>query len=363
MIVFAGRYNDSEILSGPEKVAKRIFHHCAKENEAVFVQYFFDGRKYGTFKKLFGKEITVNEDNSKIITLGIIRIIYFFLFNKFEIIHLITFERFAFIFYLLKFFTKAKYIFSVHGIVTFGNYELKNTPRLYRFKDKICEKVFFKYSDVIIMPSPNYIDLTDKYFKYDKTKVQIIPNGCDIEFHNVKRAERNNYELNIAFQTDKIGFDFSYRFLINGLTHIKSKINLFAIGESDINELIKKDFPIIKKNKMLTYIYAKFLSDTDIFLSINKYDTFSISALEAMAAGVIVILTKETGLASFIKYGLNGFTIEFGDDSGIINSVNSLLNSPDKFKMISNNAREIYNDLNWDKVYARYSEIYKGLIK
>ena len=114
---------------------------------------------------------------------------------------------------------------------------------------------------------------------------------------------------------------------------------------------------------MPTDEYAKFLSDIDIFLSINKYDTFSISALEAMATGAIVILTKETGLAAYIMHGVNGFTIEFGDDSGVINSINSLLCTPEKFNLISNNAREIYNELNWDNVYLKYSVIYKDIIK
>jgi len=56
-IVYIGRYNESEILTGPEKVAKRIFHNMTKINSnCVFVEYFFDGAKYNIWKKLFGKE-------------------------------------------------------------------------------------------------------------------------------------------------------------------------------------------------------------------------------------------------------------------------------------------------------------------
>ena len=87
-VVYIGRYNDTEILSGPEKAAKRIFNEHIKHCEGTFIQYFFDGRKYGIIKKLFGKDFK-ELNNSKVYTLGLFRIVPTLIKLKPRIIHFI----------------------------------------------------------------------------------------------------------------------------------------------------------------------------------------------------------------------------------------------------------------------------------
>ena len=91
-VVYIGRYNDTEILSGPEKAAKRIFHEQIKHCEGTFIQYFFDGRQYGLIKKLFGKDVK-DVHNSKVYTLGLFRIVPLLIKLKPQIIHYISYER------------------------------------------------------------------------------------------------------------------------------------------------------------------------------------------------------------------------------------------------------------------------------
>ena len=81
-VVFIGRFNKSEILSGPEKFAKRIAQKHSQINETQFIEYFFDGNIYGIKDKLFGKE-TDKYGNIEIIKLGILRL-FFELFKKIE---------------------------------------------------------------------------------------------------------------------------------------------------------------------------------------------------------------------------------------------------------------------------------------
>ena len=46
-IVYLGRYNESEILTGPEKVAKRIFHNIIEMIPySVFNEYYFDNTTF-----------------------------------------------------------------------------------------------------------------------------------------------------------------------------------------------------------------------------------------------------------------------------------------------------------------------------
>ena len=120
-VVFIGRYIKGEILSGPEKTAKRIFDEHTKQNKSCFIQYFFDGRKYGFVKKLFGKEKETEANNSGVFTLGLISAFTALFRLKPKIIHIITFERFAVIAFLYRFFRKTKIIYNSHGIVAYEN--------------------------------------------------------------------------------------------------------------------------------------------------------------------------------------------------------------------------------------------------
>jgi hypothetical protein len=141
-IVYAGRLSESENLSGPEKTAKRIFTEHSKVNNAYFIQYFFDGNKYSTWKKLFGKEVKNINNTTVVYTLGLFRIFSVLNELKPDIVHIITFERFAAVIVFYRMFHKIKVVYNEHGIVTFGNYIIKKTPAGLRVKDKFCEKLF-----------------------------------------------------------------------------------------------------------------------------------------------------------------------------------------------------------------------------
>ncbi len=359
MVLFAGRYNNSENLTGSEKVAKRIFRLHIKEECAIFVQYFFDGNRYNIFKKLFGREIKKLNDSSYVITLGLFRILFFPFRCKPSVIHIITFERFAILLYFYKLFSKARYVFNVHGIVTFGNYELKKLTFYYRLKDKFCEKIFLKFSDIIVFPSPNYTGLAKKYFNFKEDKVRIVPNGCDNEFHEALREESRGNKLSTAILIDKIGIKDSIEFISNTLKNIGDKLDIFEIGSLDGN---KPKNNVLANGKIFermgTKDFSVFLSGMDIFLSLNRYDTFSISALEAMGAGAIPIVTGDTGLSSYIQNGENGFIVPFGNSDKLEEIILTLYNNAVLRRSVSNKARNIYGKLNWGNIYKYYTAIY-----
>jgi glycosyltransferase involved in cell wall biosynthesis len=109
---------------------------------------------------------------------------------------------------------------------------------------------------------------------------------------------------------------------------------------------------------------AEFYKDKDIFLSLNKYDTFSIAAAEAMASGLIPVVTKQTGISRYVEDGFNGFTVEYGylaEFKDIITKI-LLLNQGDR-ENIRQNTIKISESLSWSSVYEMYCKLYEGLVK
>src|SRR5258706_3602365 len=131
LVVYTGRYCESEILSGPEKAAKRIFEIHSKSYKTAFVQYFFDGNKYNIIKKLFGKEITVLNQNSVLYTAGLFRFIPLLFKLRPDIVHIINFERFAVLTFYVRILRRFKVIYNEHGVIAYENSEIKKSGYFY----------------------------------------------------------------------------------------------------------------------------------------------------------------------------------------------------------------------------------------
>jgi glycosyltransferase involved in cell wall biosynthesis len=108
---------------------------------------------------------------------------------------------------------------------------------------------------------------------------------------------------------------------------------------------------------------AEFYRDKDIFLSLNKYDTFSISTIEAMGAGLVPVITDETGMSRYICYGENGFTVKYGDSDKLTKIIEYLNSDRILLSEISHNAAKIFDMLSWQQVFETYNNIYFSTLK
>ena len=361
-ILFLGRYNETSVLTGPEKVAKRIFAKCSHDFEAAFITYYFDGNRYGMFTKLFGKEVISETGGREIYRLGVFRVMSYIVKFSPDIIHIINFERFAKISFFHKRFPKTKIYFNVHGIAAFENEVNTAASEKLKIKDFKSEMKYFKDSDKLIFLSERSVMTADNYFKFDRSKIEIIPNGIDIIFHQISKEKKTNLNsiLKIVFVGDADKKEKGFDFLVNLLKKIEFPLEVFVVGDNyRVKENIRNNIRINFIEKMNTESFAKFLSDKDIFISASSYEQFSLSTVEAMAAGLVPVVTEETGMSSYIEDGKNGFVIKYGDIEGLT-KVLSRINSPrESLDRISKEAAKIYSVLSWDLVYLKYKKLYE----
>ncbi len=362
-IVYAGRYSESEILSGPELTAKCIFQERCLREPSVFIQYFFDGRKFSLMKKLFGRNEDIVEDG-KILTLGLFRIIPELRRIKPEIIHLITFERFALIFYLYRLIYRVKIIYNSHGVIQYENKVLKYVPGAYRLKDKFSERIFLKYSDRVIFPSVNTLNIAEKYYRFEEENAVILPNGIDDVFFNVKNITETANRLKAVIHHKNILNSSGIKLLFDTLTTADLQLDVYIVTNTELKLTENSKINFITVGTMSRSELTEFYRDKDIFLSLNGYDTFSISTAEAMASGLIPVITTETGISRFIEYGVNGFTFDHHLRTDLLKILNEILNMPlNKRVDISNSSALSMKNLTWQNVYEMYDTVYNGMVK
>ncbi len=362
-VVFIGRYNKDEILSGPEKTAKRIFELRSAEIKAYFVQYFFDGREYGIFKKLFGLESEKLNDNAVVYTAGLLRITPLLLKLKPDLIHIITFERFAIIAFIHKFISKVRIIYNEHGITAYENSEIKKNPFLYRTKDKFCEWAALKFSGKIVFFSETSIDMAQRYYKIDESKILIMSNGIDEAFH-IASGRRSSNATNVLRGVVLINSAYSNSgidFLEKALLISKANVELSVIGDKIEIDTDVSNVRVQYYNKMKPAALADFYKDKDVFFSLNSYDTFSIASVEAMAAGLIPLATEETGISRFIIQGENGFDVKYGNTEKLGEIIDKLAKDNQLKNKMSLQASKIFDILSWKEVYESYKNLYESM--
>ncbi len=363
-VIFAGRLPEGETPSGPELTAARIFaEHSRGGHSPVFLQYFFDGRKFSLFKKLFGREETVLPEG-RVLMLGLFRILPTVKKLKPGIIHLVTFERFAVILYLYRMLFRVKIIYNSHGVINYENKVIKGIRGFRSIKDKFCERIFLKHSDKIVFPSVLTLDIAQKYYSIDEERTLILPGGVDNIFFNEKDKAEPSGRLKAVIHYKNSLNSSGLKLLFDILATAELQLSVYIITRADITIPESKTVKFIKTKYLPGNELAEFYRDKDIFLSLNSYDTFSIATAEAMASGLIPVITSETGISRYIESGLNGFAFDHHFKHDLVNILNKLINMPpDTRNNISTAARNSVKSLYWHNVYQMYSGIYGTMLK
>ena len=90
---------------------------------------------------------------------------------------------------------------------------------------------------------------------------------------------------------------------------------------------------------------------------------FGLTIMEAMACGVPVICTHNTGGADFITHGRDGFVIPIRDVTALTDLLVAGLADRDRLFEIGQEARKIAEGLTWAKYRAGFAAAYKSLLQ
>jgi N-acetyl-alpha-D-glucosaminyl L-malate synthase BshA len=100
----------------------------------------------------------------------------------------------------------------------------------------------------------------------------------------------------------------------------------------------------------------------DLFLLPSEYESFGLSALEAMAAGSPVIATNTGGIPEVVTHGINGFLSEIGDVESMSRQAIALLSNPELLQQFSNAAKEQAIKFDIINIVPQYEKLYAEVL-
>ena len=268
---------------------------------------------------------------------------------------------------LLKLYNlKYKKIVTIHGM------HIHKYEYLSGIKSKILyiirlylEKYLYKKVDKIITVSDD-----DKQYLYEKYNLQsiLIHNGIDTK--NIEKITNKKVTLKkeLKFPTNKkicitvARFDFpkDYDTLVDAIQIVNQKSDeyiFYFIGDGDIKQQIENK---VKKLNINNIIFlgtrqdiSKIMKASDIFILPSKWEGLPITALEALASKLKLLLSNTYGNRTVYKYNKENVELfELFDKTDLSNKI---LNS-------SFNFSEIKNFFTLEKMVKKLEQVYYDII-
>jgi|SRR5690554_2823835 len=349
-IALIGRYGEGDIVPGPERVARELFRSLKEKNvDVTFIEYFFSGYSDYTFlNKIFGSKKNPNGT----LRLGIIPLIIKLFRDDFDIIHFVNSQRFFLIILFLNSFFKTKIISTLHGL---HSDEIKKIKIKRAYIDRLVEKKIIQNSDILIFPSNLLLDVFIKNYKIEKNRCRVIYNGVSQGFIFNKKDFRKEKLNFIYFNSFGKGLD---KLLTSIPEELITRVRIYALGNNYLN-IQQNKFVIIFEGHLNHNSLNHFLADKHFIIK-TEYESFSILTAESMAAGVIPIVSANTGIKEIITNGANGFI--YNDNESLSFLLKEIFDNKYNLQEISENASKIYDELNWNKISGKYLSVYKSLL-
>eukprot|EP01136_Pigoraptor_vietnamica_P024692 Opistho-1_new@77942 len=236
-------------------------------------------------------------------------------------------------------------------VVTFS---INESDAITAVSDNLRDETFRHFDiekEIIVIP--NFVD-TDRFQHSNKEhfKKMLAPNGERIlahvsNFRKVKRVE------DVVSMFKKVHEQMPSKLLMIGDGPERQNIEEYC---RTLN--ICSDIRFLGKQDQVDEI----LSITDLFVLPSQYESFGLSALEAMACGVPVISTNAGGLPEINVQGVTGYMSNVGDTDDMAKNAIEVLKDENKLKQFKENAIAHAKTFSRQRVIPLYEQLYESVV-
>ena len=247
-------------------------------------------------------------------------------------------------------------------------------------------KLLTNHFKFIIAPSE---ELADFKSIRNKETYKYIPNGVDLDiFKKYEKYKVDEFKNKYKIASDKIIILCPRRwaptkgiiYLVKAIKNLKdrgigNKVQFVFVGNEymDYSQYRKEIIDYIEENslddmiKLLGNVKSNAMSElincAEIVAIPSLMEAVSLSALEAMACGKIILSTNVGGFPQIIRNGVTGYMVEAKDSNALADKLYKLINNIESELNIGDNAREfVIENYSWRKVAIETVRVYDSII-
>ncbi len=197
----------------------------------------------------------------------------------------------------------------------------------------------------------------ERFSKLDKMRCRREIRNC----HGINEEDLVILFVGMNFEIKRLGL------IIESMSRVSpgaaaSKVKLLVVGKGKTASYLAmaREYGVADRIIFagVTREIEKYYLASDIFAMPSVYDTFGMAVLEAMAAGLPVIISQTVGAGDLVANGIEGFVLKEPPSSAELSEkIERLLNEENRLKM-GKHARKQALQYSWDRVADRMTALY-----
>lgn len=229
---------------------------------------------------------------------------------------------------------------------------------LYGEKEITLIQNILKNFRAIIVDADYIEDLIRKKFKFNGSILKLYF-GCDINlFFRAKNFREEKKQTRVCVTRNSLPI-YNNGIIIEALSRVNNPEVIEVIFTSEKEKLSDYHKSIVDSSKIKFTFMGKQSEDklatvyhnSDVYVSAALSDGISVSLLEAMASGLICVVTDFPTNLEIIQHSLNGFIFKNGDINSLIDVLEQVfrLSKEDRFLIVSKAQEFVLKFANWEK--------------
>lgn len=221
----------------------------------------------------------------------------------------------------------------------------------------------------LVLVNSDFVKQTFIQMNFDSSKIKVVYLGVRDDFFGLKKEYTLSETPKLLF-TGSFGFRKGAEYLIRALNILEEKGLAFealivgGYSQKEVNVLLERT--PLKNIKFIGHVPQNqlkgFLEKCDLYFFPSLLEGCASSGMEAMASGMPVIATEESGLP--INHLYDGYIIPSKDDKMLADAIEELLNNDELREKIGRNAfKKISSTYTWERYAENVSNIYSELLK
>ena len=221
-------------------------------------------------------------------------------------------------------------------------------------------RIIWKKADQVVANSQGLKDLALR--SSPKQDIVVIPNGVDAKSFETLQEFMRNGKLNLLFVGRLIPRK-GLNYLLEAMQGLKS-VGLTVVGGGPMRAEMEKaasGMDVHFTGPMPHEDLKSFYSKHDVFVLPSLNEGMSNTVLEAMAAGLPLIVTDTGGTRELVKG--NGFVVPGADQQAIRDSILKFINDPGLLKTMGGKSRNLALGMSWDRIAGMYAQVFRQVLQ
>jgi glycosyltransferase involved in cell wall biosynthesis len=242
----------------------------------------------------------------------------------------------------------------------------------------LVEPLIYRRARTVVVPSQGLARELASEYPSIRGKIVVIPNPVDVDWMRPpsktdRRAARERHgwsDEDIVFVFVALGH-FERKglpLLFEALGQIDDeRVQLLVVGgQADLVDHYRKRAKALCLDDRVRFVGMQtdvrpFLHTSDVFVLPSAYETFSLVALEAAAAGVPLLVTALHGVEEYVRDGRNGFVVERKADAVAAGIARLVALSPAERAALGQVARRDASRYRLNAFVNAWRAVYEGL--